>query len=264
MSIFTNVDLARFSTLVRDARFPASLLDDGSLLLGTSGNVTTTWAPFDYTPKTVRLVICGITPGRTQAVNALTAFGEALKAGAGQEEALRTAKLTGSFSGGMRNNIVRMLDFLTLHHVFGVSSCADLFKPQHELVHMTSALRYPVFVRGENYNGTPAMLRTPILRGMVEEILAEEARQLPDALWLPLGPKPTEALAHLVKRGDLKAENVLEGMPHPSGANGERIAYFLGEKMLADLSAKTVPGPIDAARERLRKQISNLLSSLAA
>lgn len=258
MALLQNIDLARFVALMQEDASPAQLLDNGSLLLEQAGDVAMHWAPFEHTPKTARLVICGITPGRTQALNALSAFGQALKAGFDQSEALRLAKLTGSFSGTMRTNIVRMLDVLMVHRALGVSSCADLFNPQYELVHMTSALRYPVLVRGGNYNGNPPMLRTSMLRSVVEDVLTEEALLLPDALWLPLGPKPTEALAHLVTRGVLKAKNVLEGMPHPSGANAERIAYFLGRKARIDLSAKTRPDLIDAARGKLLAQVSRL------
>jgi len=51
---------------------------------------------------------------------------------------------------------------------------------------------------------------------------------------------------------------VLMGLPHPSGANAERIAYFLGRKERALLSAKTAPENIEAARARLSEQIAAL------
>jgi hypothetical protein len=96
---------------------------------------------------------------------------------------------------------------------------------------------------------------------MVETFLAEEARDLSGALWLPLGPKPTAALNHLVARGVLPAYRVLQGMPHPSPANNERIQYFLGRKEKAALSVKTRADLIDAARSALLTQVSKLQSS---
>jgi hypothetical protein len=102
------------------------------------------------------------------------------------------------------------------------------------------------------------MLRTPILRDMVDTLLAAEAAALPDALWLPLGPKAEAALDHLAAHGGLAADRILHGLPHPSGANAERIAYFLGNKPRAALSAKTRPEPIDAAREALRRQLRGM------
>jgi hypothetical protein len=44
-------------------------------------------------------------------------------------------------------------------------------------------------------------------------------------------------------------------LPHPSGANAERIAYFLGRKAKGDLSAKTSPGKLDEAKAQLIKRV---------
>jgi hypothetical protein len=156
----------------------------------------------------------------------------------------------------MRENLVAMLDHVGAQQVLGVATCAELFDLSRELAHLSSALRYPVFVGGENYNGAPDMLCTPALRRMVETHLAEEARALPNALWLPLGGKPAAALHHLAAAGLVDQDRILDGLPHPSGANGERIAYFLGRKSRAALSAKTQPALIDAARERLATQLA--------
>ena len=173
-------------------------------------------------------------------------------------EAARQAKLAGAFSGPLRSNLVAMLDHVGANRVFGIGTCAELFVPGHELVHLTSVLRYPVFVAAGNYNGTPDMLRTPILKSMIETHLAAEVRALPEALWLPLGDKPAAALRHLASQGLLSTDRILDGLPHPSGANGERVAYFLGRKEASALSAKTRPGPIAAARENLRAQLARL------
>ncbi len=151
-----------------------------------------------------------------------------------------------------------MLDALGIHKALGVTACIDLFDGLEERVHFTSALRYPVLVDGSNYNGTPDMLRTPVLRNMVEIYLASELRALPHALILPLGPKPTAALRHLVSLGLVPKDRILEGLPHPSGANGERISYFLGLKPRAALCGKTQPDVIDKARDTLVAQVSRL------
>ncbi len=65
---------------------------------------------------------------------------------------------------------------------------------------------------------------------------------LPEALWLPLGPRPAAALRHLVTLGVLAPERVLEGMPHPSGANAERIKFFLGLKPRGEAIAEDPSG----------------------
>jgi len=229
-----------------------------ALTLHREGNLTVAWAPFDHVPPTARLVIVGITPGRQQAENALMGFRHALDAGESLTEASRRAKLTGAFSGPMRDNLVAMTNHIGLPRVLSAKSVAEVFDPRRELVHLTSALRHPVFINDENYNGTPDMLRTPALRRMVETHLATEAGILQRALWLPLGPKPTAALAHLAGLGIIDRDRILDGLPHPSGANAERVAYFLGRKPRSALSAKTRPEPLDEARERLTARLACL------
>lgn len=229
-----------------------------ALTLHRGGSLTVAWSAFDHIAADARLVLVGITPGRQQAENALAAFRRVLVEGASTAEALRRAKLTGAFSGPMRENLVAMGDHIGLPRVLGVRSVAEVFDSRRELVHLTSALRHPVFADGENYNGTPDMLRTPALLRMVETHLTEEVRALPGALWLPLGPKPAAALRHLAGLGILDPDRILDGLPHPSGANAERVAYFLGRKARAALSAKTRPEPIDEARERLAARLARL------
>ncbi|CAH0266522.1 hypothetical protein [Roseomonas sp. CECT 9278] len=229
-----------------------------ALTLHAEGALSVVWAPFDNVPASARLVVVGITPGATQAEKALDAFRTALRNGNDPAAASRIAKLKGSFSGAMRTNLIDMLDHIGAQRMLGVASCSAVFEPARELVHFTSALRYPVFIGGANYNGAPDMLKTPYLLRMVDTSLAEEARRLPNALWLPLGPKAGVAVQYLARSGLLDARRVLAGLPHPSGANAERIAYFLQRKAASALSAKTSPGPLDAAREALRTQLVQL------
>lgn len=102
------------------------------------------------------------------------------------------------------------------------------------------------------------MLRTPALRRMIETCLAQEARSLPSARWLPLGPKPLKALQHLASLGLLATDHILPPLPHPGGANAERIAFFLGRKPREALSIKTAPEPIEQARADLVRHFAAL------
>lgn len=115
-----------------------------------------------------------------------------------------------------------------------------------------------MYVNGANYSGSPEMTRRPLLRKYVTELLAEEVRALPMAVWVPLGPKPATALALLAQTGAVARDRVLGGLPHPSGANAERIPYFLGRKSRAELSAKTNPVALDRARAALSEQVTRL------
>jgi hypothetical protein len=226
------------------------------LSIAQQGSLTIAYAPFDHVPRHADLVIVGITPGRSQAINAIASASGALRAGKSNAEASRLAKLEGSFSGPMRTNLVSMLDHIGLASTLGITTSAILFDPSHERVHFTSALRYPVFVDDANYNGTPDMLKTPLLKAMIDTCLADEARCLTKALWLPLGPQPARALDHLCSRGLLNRAQILRGLPHPSGANAERISYFIGRKASELLSSKTNAASLDAALKNLRVQVA--------
>ncbi len=74
----------------------------------------------------------------------------------------------------------------------------------------------------------------------------------------PLGDKVAEALHFLADQGMRPRDRVLDGLPHPSGANAERIAYFLGRKNRNDLSTKTNPEKIDRARESMLRRVAAL------
>ena len=102
------------------------------------------------------------------------------------------------------------------------------------------------------------MVRTPFTRSELLTWFVQEARALPAALFVPLGPAVTEALNLVVRQGALDASRVLGGLPHPSGANAERIAHFLGRKSREQLSAKTDPGKLDRARDHLVAAVGRL------
>jgi hypothetical protein len=82
--------------------------------------------------------------------------------------------------------------------------------------------------------------------------------QLRDAVFVPLGPKVSLALSWLAGRGLLDEARILHGLPHPSGANAERIAYFLGRKKKSALSSRTNGSQIDADRLALRTKMAAL------
>jgi hypothetical protein len=223
-----------------------------NLTLAVDGALSVVWAPFDYVCKSARVVVVGICPGRTQAENGLLALRAAIRAGSPTEQALRQAKLTGSLSGSMRANFVNMLDHIGLNRALAVESCSDLSGWKLSTPISPQRSGYPVFVNGDNYRGNPDMLETSLLREIIDFTLVEEAEQLPEAVWIPLGPKPAAALRHLAAQGWLNPDRILEGVPHPSGANAERISYFLGRKRAELLSKKTNPDQIDRARDTLR------------
>lgn len=229
-----------------------------TLLIASSDPLHIAYAPFDHIQRGAQIAIVGLTPGRTQAANALEALQGAMKSKAPLPQALAQAKRIASFSGAMRSSLLAMLDVLEVPALFGRTRAAEFFAEDERLVHFTSALRYPVFVGEQNYSGSPDPLGHPLLRRMIDTHLAEEVVALPDALWVPLGKHAEAALVHLSNSGRLDRRRILAGMPHPSGANAERISYFLGRKDRSALSAKTNAARIDDAKRALTAQIAAL------
>lgn len=228
-------------------------LSSTTAIYASEGRLTVHRSMFDHMEQGARLVIVGITPGAQQRDLADAAYAQALRRGLRHLEAARVAKFAASFAGTMRKNLVAMLDHVGVARMLNIGSTAALFDPATRgLAHFTSALRYPVFIDGTNYNGQVPMLGSLLLRSMVETLLAEEARQLPRAIWQPLGDKPAAALSHLVQRGVLDAHQVAPPLPHPSGANAERIAYFLGRKPASELSTKTSAEKLDHLQDAAR------------
>lgn len=240
-------------------RFDGKALPD-FLKLSEKDDLVTYYAPFEHINRNAKVVLCGITPGAQQAEIALNTLAEALQRGKSKDEALRLAKEAASFAGPMRKSLVKMLDHVGLHKVFGISSCDLLFSTHTHLVHYTSALRNPVFFRGQNYTGNPLMLKELMLRYQIDMYFKEEVSQFGyDTLYVPLGPKPAEALWSLEASGYLYRDQILDGIPHPSGANSERIKYFCEEKNRADLSSKTNAEVIDLARSTIMEKIQSRL-----
>lgn len=227
-----------------------------TLLIEQSGALSCHYAPFDHINRTARIVLLGMTPGTQQARNALSELRNRLIAGTTDEHALHKAKEFASFSGPIRNNLVAMLDHVGMSRLLGLASCADLFTSRTDLVHFTSALRYPVFVNGKDYSGSPSIMSTTFLRNLSERWLSEEAEILQDAFWIPLGKEAKAALDLQVARGTLSIDRVLDGMVHPSPSNAERIAYFLGRKPRETLSSRTDPMVIDSGKVRLLERLA--------
>lgn len=231
-----------------------------SLLIARSGKLSVFYAPFEWVNTDARVMVVGITPGRVQAVNALREAKRQIAMNATSEVVLEQAKRTGAFSGPLRRNLIAMLDYIGLDKWLGITGTSALFDDQATLLQSASVLQYPVFVDGlkdENYKGSPDIVATPFLRNMLVRYFSVVANSLPRVVMIPLGPVPSVAVTWLTETGCIQPRGVLYGLPHPSGANGERINYFLGRKPRSELSAKTNAAQIDTAR-------ASLLSAVAA
>ena len=244
------LDLARIAT-------PAQIPLD--FLLAREGRYSVHFIPFEHVNTRARLVIVGIAPGFVQWKNAMAEVQRQLAAGASQDALLRAARLAGAFSGAIRPNFVALLDAIGMQRWLGIASCASLFGADADLVHIGAILRHPVFVDDRNYSGSPGMATVPFLREQVLRYFAREAAQLPDALYIPMGASVAEGLDWLAGVGVIDRERILHGLPHPSGANAERVAYFLRWKSRESLSTRTNADQLDAARDRLLAQMASLV-----
>jgi hypothetical protein len=195
--------------------------------LWRDGQLAIYYAPFHVVNRNSRIALVGITPGPQQVAAAARAAAEAMAAGKSHEEAVWAAKRVGSFAGGMRANLTSKLDQIGVAAALDLRTCALLFGERRDLLHTTSALRWPVMVGGRGYSGhRPGMLDHPVLKRAVETTLCDELAAIPDALIVPLGVAVEEALHHLTALGRLDAERCAFGFPHPSGANGHRARMF--------------------------------------
>jgi hypothetical protein len=199
-------------------RAPGSI-DYNALRLYRDSQIAVYLTPFDDVEREARVVLVGLTPGRSQFEIAVKVAGLALRQGRTIDEAITAAKAEGAFAGPMRTNLVRMLDDIRLRRALGVQSCWQLFDPSSRLISSTSAICHATFRRDtENYNGRPGLARHPVLRTFVSEVLAENLAQVPEALVIPLGKHANEA----VHVAGVDPRRVVRGFPHPSGQNSGR------------------------------------------
>ncbi len=196
------------------------------------GDLAVYYAPFDHVNLEAKVVLVGITPGWTQMEIGYREARKALLAGEAKDVVCQRAKAQASFAGPMRRNLVLMLDGIGLPQALGIPLSDALVGPATALLHTTSAIRYPVFIYGENYTGhRPKPLGTPILRDMVRTLLVEELQQIPDALIIPLGASLDEAIKDLVEKHAVDSKRCLTRFPHPSGGNGHRVRQFAERRL---------------------------------
>lgn len=247
-----------------DAQLSSRSLLDPALRLFQSADLESWYTPFEHINADAKIVVVGITPGETQLLNALREARAQLRAGTGPEETLRAARHVGAFSGSLRRHLVALLDHVGFHDWLGIPSTQDLFGRSCHLLHTTSVLRHAVFVKGKNYNGTPDMLRRPILRQSIFDHFAVEAASLRNAVFVPLGDRVAKVLDFIASEGGLSRDQILGALPHPSPANIERIQFFIGQKARSALSTKTDAAKIESARQQLLVRVGQLVKDRRA
>ena len=150
-------------------------LPDASLQLWDlpSKKLSCFYAPFEYVNIDAKLIIVGITPGRTQMNRSINALKQALANGHSPEQALESVKQNASLSGTMRPRLVEMLNRLGYAEKLGITCCSSLWAEHNDLVHFCSVLKYPIFVSGKDYCGQPNLFKVPQLRYLFSSSLLE-------------------------------------------------------------------------------------------
>lgn len=249
-----NDNLFRKYTPVFTAPVPPKVRDP-RLLINKFGDLKTYYAPFEYVNREARIVLVGITPGPTQMVNANLEAQKALKLGLTTQEAMKSAKLTASFSGKtMRSNLIKQLEHWGVPQWLGIDGAARLFSDDASLLHSTSLLRYPTFVSDKDYAGSPDMIRNPFLKPLLYQYFVKEVHELPNAIFFGLGPKVQSVLTRLVKEGAINAEQIASGLLHPSPNNTYRITYLISDRR-TPAPHLTNPEAYDAGRQKFRDRL---------
>ncbi|WP_339208047.1 uracil-DNA glycosylase family protein [Paenibacillus sp. FSL K6-3182] len=197
------------------------------LLLHEEQDMSIYYVPYEYVNTSAKVMIIGITPGFTQMEVAIRSAREDLVNGVSYDLIDQRAKKLASFAGSMRKNLIDMLDQIGLPAALGIKSSELLFYELRDLLHTTSAIRYPVFIKGKNYTGhSPVILKSKTLYHYAESIFLPELLAVNDALVIPLGKSVSDVVKHFADKGWIDKERCLFEMPHPSGANGHRKSQF--------------------------------------
>ena len=201
--------------------------------------LTCYYAPFQHVNKKAKIIIVGITPGRTQMNRALNALKHSMDdthdINQTTDTAFKTVKRLASLSGSMRPRIIVMLNRLGYAKLLGIKCCSTLWTEDNHLVHFCSVLKYPVFVTGTDYCGQPKLFNTSkLVRLLFEEFVRDMRTINPKAVIVPLGEMVADVLTTLHQNGHIHQklttfENKVVAPPHPSGANAESIALLLRE-----------------------------------
>ncbi len=218
-------DLKHYEGLLPEIA-PASLDDLSEDLRIYKDKILEVWySPRGLCAERPKLWILGITPGWNQMRIAYEGAASAIQQGLSRSEAVDLRKPNVAFAGSMRKNLVSMLDELGIPKAFEVASSANLFGT--EVLRTGSVLKYPVFKKGSNYTGhSPKPTTHPVLVKMINEILGNELDAIGDCLILPLGKSVEHVLEYSASQGRLDRTRILNGFPHPSGANGHRKKQF--------------------------------------
>jgi hypothetical protein len=214
--------------LVHKQKYTREDLLKSDFLIGEENNLQIYYAPFEVINKNAKVIFVGITPGWQQMEIAFRIVKNEMINGASWGNAIMSAKMSASFAGPLRKNLVNYLDAIELNKKLNLDSTSELFENQNShLLHSTSMLRNPVLLKGKNYRGKdPAPYKSSLLWGVILNNFVEEINHFKGKLIIPLGVSVKDVIKQLQAENLLKDNLILENFPHPSGLNGHRHIQF--------------------------------------
>ena len=155
------------------------------------GRIKVYYAPLHGVTTDAKIVIVGITPGAVQMCAAFTEARKLLNKGMERPHLFKEIRRLMAFKGPMRKNLIDMLNKIGVAKCLELASTAQLFDDASHLLHSTSALRYPVFYKGKDYNGhqTP-ICRWPRLKNSSLPLCDQSLRKYPMRWSCRWGRKP--------------------------------------------------------------------------
>ena len=202
------------------------------LFIDNEGNIELYYAAHnECINKEAKIFMIGITPGFAQMERSIHMCRQAIEEGLDLAQIPYMCKKEGRFSGVLRKNIAQMLDELGLNQYLNLFSTKALFEEADNLLHTTSLIPFPTFVKGKNYTGhSPELIKNKFLMSYMETNMEWQIEILKDALYIPMGKCVEEILKMYIEEGKLKESQCLLGFPHPSGANVNRMKQLEEEK----------------------------------
>lgn len=171
----------------------------------------------DYVNENAIVVIVGITPGPSQL--------EGSKTGLSPQEYKRTF----AFKGAIRKNLIKMLNYIGVNNLLGISSCESLWEDDFNLIEMTSLLKDATFVvtkKGEKgFNKAEKILKSELLLRRMNEGFVKDCKKYGKAkLFVACGEGVYATLNQIKSLGKIKVPVI--GIAHPSPNNGLRVSYY--------------------------------------
>ena len=202
------------------------------LLVESDGQIELYYAAHNECFNTeAKVFMIGITPGFAQMEKSIIACKKAIEEEKALSEIPYICKKEGRFAGTLRRNISTMLDELELNKYLELESTMELFEMRDDLLHTTSLIPFPTFVKGKNYTGhSPELIKNEQLMAYVRANMDRQVDMLQEALYIPMGRCVEEVLKIYISEGKLREEQCLIGFPHPSGANVNRKKQFDEER----------------------------------